>query len=78
MNDVVPTQLDLANRQMDNLIRGIMLLRADLKSQAKPSKIGMMLRLEALEKDARAVETTLEIVTRDARIDDFRSKAVAK
>ena len=72
MNDATPPKLTQANRQMNDLIRGLMMLQTDLKSQSKPSKIGMVLRLEALEKDARAVERTLELMTRDARSDTFK------
>lgn len=57
---------------MDDLIRGLMLLQTDLKSQSKPSKVGMLLRLEALERDARTVENTLELMTRDARAEAFK------
>ncbi|OYU38639.1 MAG: hypothetical protein CFE33_15220 [Pseudorhodobacter sp. PARRP1] len=72
MNDATPPRLTQANRQMNDLIRGLMLLQTDLKSQSKPVKIGMLLRLEALERDARAVELTLELMTRDARSEAFK------
>lgn len=72
MNDAIPPRLTKANRQIDDLIRGLMLLQTDLKSQAKPSKVGMLLRLEALERDARTVENTLELMTRDARAEAFK------
>lgn len=72
MNHATPERLMLANRQIDDLIRGLALLRSDVKSQPKYSKIGTLMRLEALELSARSVERTLEQMTRDARSDAFK------
>jgi hypothetical protein len=67
MTDITPPRLTLANRQMNDLIKQIQVLSSDMKAKSKPGKVGILLRLEALEAKAREAELSLELLTRDLR-----------
>lgn len=73
MKTLLPS-LEKANRQIDAVIREAAALQSDARQARTVSKVILIQKLEALEQKARDCERTLELLTRDARIEEERQK----
>jgi hypothetical protein len=67
--------LETANRQIDGVIREIVMMTREARDARTVSKVMLILKLEALEAKTREVERTLELFTRDAREDEAKHDA---
>ena len=72
MSDTIQTLLSKANRQVDQVIRDAAMMIQDTRAARTVSKVMLISKLEGLERHARDLERTLEILTRDARSPEIK------
>lgn len=72
MSDSILPRLELANRQIDRVIRELTMMTRQARDTRTVSKVMLISKLEHLDTLAREVEQTLELMTRDARLDASR------
>ena len=60
MSDITPKTLSPARRQIDMIVRHIVLMKGQARDARTVSKAMLVMKLEALEGHARELEQTLE------------------
>lgn len=76
MNASLLPRLERANRQIDRVIRELKMISESARQARTVSKIMLISKLEHLDTLAREVEQTLELMTRDARIEEAKIAAI--